>query len=58
MRSQQLLTKVRTGVEAIVDSNGSRMDASLEAVLGVATGLEHDSTLRNTVNAATQLPSW
>lgn len=55
MRLAQLLTEVRTGVEAIVDSNRVRMDALLEAVLGVATGLELDSTLRNIVHAATQL---
>ena len=54
-RLQQLLSEVRSGVETIVDSNRGRMDALLAAVLGVATGLELDSTLRNIVNAATQL---
>lgn len=55
VRLQQLLTEVRVGVETIVDANRGRMDALLAAVLGVATGLELDSTLRNIVNAATQL---
>ena len=52
---QRLLTEVRTGIETIVDSDRGRMDALLQAVLGVATGLQLDSTLKHIVNAATQL---
>ncbi len=54
-RLHELLAEVLVQVEDIVASNRNRMDGLLEAVLGVASGLELDSTLRKLVRSATEL---
>jgi two-component system, NarL family, sensor histidine kinase DevS len=45
-RLADLLGEVQQRVEDIVDSSRGRMDALLEAVLAVSSGLELDATLR------------
>lgn len=52
---QELLSEVQTGIESVVAINRSRMDALLDAVLAISTGLELDATLRQIVHAATHL---
>ena len=54
-RLQELLREVQTGIESVLTSNRSRMDALLDAVLAISTGLELDATLRQIVHAATHL---
>ncbi|MEO5832988.1 MAG: GAF domain-containing protein [Nakamurella sp.] len=54
-RLRRLLVEVQDGIEEIVDSTRSRMDGLLAAVLAVSSGLELDQTLRQIVEAATEL---
>ena len=54
-RLRELLAEVETGIEDIVGSTRDRMDALLEAVLSVSSGLDLDATLRRIVQAAMDL---
>ena len=50
-----LLTEVQHRTESIVEGTRERMDALLEAVLAVSSGLDLDETLRQIVHAAMEL---
>jgi len=54
-RLRELLAEVQDRVEDIVAGTRERMDALLDAVLAVSSGLELDSTLRQIVHAAIEL---
>lgn len=54
-RLQELLSEVGDRIEEIVDSTRTRMDGLLAAVLAVSSGLELETTLRQIVEAATEL---
>ena len=54
-RLQELLVEVQDGIEEIVGNTRNRMDGLLAAVLAVSSGLELDVTLRQIVQAATEL---
>ncbi len=54
-RLTELLGEVQQRVEDIVESTRTRMDALLESVLAVSSGLELDGTLRQIVQAAMEL---
>ena len=54
-RLQELLVEVQDGIEEIVSNTRNRMDGLLAAVLAVSSGLELDVTLRQIVQAATEL---
>ena len=52
---QDLLTEIQQRTEAIVGSTRQRMDALLQAVMAVSSGLDLDATLRQIVHAAIDL---
>lgn len=54
-RLRELVTEVQDRVENIVADSRDRMDALLDAVLAVSSGLELDSTLQRIVEAAIDL---
>ncbi len=54
-RLQNLLIEVEAGVDEILSSTRDRMEALLDAVLSVSTGLDLDSTLRRIVQSAMSL---
>jgi signal transduction histidine kinase len=54
-RLRELLVEVETGIEDIVGSTRDRMDALLDAVQSVSSGLDLDATLRRIVQAAMEL---
>ena len=54
-RLRQLLTEVQERIEDIVGSTRDRMDALLDAVMAVSSGLDLDATLRQIVQAAIDL---
>ena len=54
-RLRELLTEVQDRVEDIVAETRDRMDALLDAVVAVSSGLELDNTLRQIVQAAINL---
>ena len=54
-RLRELLTEVQDRVEGIVAETRDRMDALLDAVIAVSSGLELDNTLRQIVQAAINL---
>jgi signal transduction histidine kinase len=54
-RLTELLGEVQQRVEDIVETTRSRMNALLESVLAVSSGLELDATLRQIVQAAMDL---
>ena len=54
-RLRELLVEVETGMQDIVGSTRDRMDALLDAVLSVSSGLDLDDTLRRIVQAAMDL---
>ena len=51
----ELLTEVQQRTEVIVEGTRERMDALLDAVLAVSSGLDLDATLRQIVHAAMEL---
>jgi signal transduction histidine kinase len=54
-RLSELLAEVQQRVEDIVDSTRERMDALLDSVLAVSSGLDLGQTLRKVVSAAMEL---
>lgn len=54
-RLRELLDEVGDRVEGIVADTRERMDALLDAVLAVSSGLDQDATLRQIVQAAIEL---
>lgn len=54
-RLSELLVEVQQRIEDIVDSTRERMNALLDAVVAVASGLDLDATLRQIVQAAMDL---
>jgi hypothetical protein len=52
---RELLVEVEPGMQDIVGSTRDRMDALLDAVLSVSSGLDLDATLRRIVQAAMDL---
>jgi signal transduction histidine kinase len=54
-RLRELLVEVEAGIEDIVGSTRDRMDALLDAVQSVSSGLDLDATLRRIVQAAMEL---
>jgi signal transduction histidine kinase len=54
-RLRELLAEVQERVEGIVAGTRDRMDALLDAVLAVSSGLDQDATLRQIVQAAIDL---
>ncbi len=54
-RLRELLTEVQERIEDIVGNTRDRMDALLDAVMAVSSGLELDATLRQIVQAAIEL---
>jgi len=54
-RLSDLLGEVQQRIQDIVDSTRDRMDALLESVFAVASGLDLDATLRKIVQAAMEL---
>lgn len=54
-RLRHLLGEVQSGIEEIVNNTRDRMDGLLAAVMAVSSGLELDQTLRQIVEAATNL---
>ncbi|MGH3723348.1 MAG: GAF domain-containing protein [Mycobacterium sp.] len=57
LQLRELLAEVQGRIEQIVDGTRGRMDALLEAVMAVSSGLELDATLREIVCAASELVS-
>jgi len=54
-RLRELLDEIAIGIETIVGSTRDRMDALLDAVLSVSSGLDLDETLRRIVRSAMDL---
>jgi signal transduction histidine kinase len=54
-RLRELLSEVQERIEEIVGNTRDRMDALLDAVMAVSSGLELDATLRQIVQAAIEL---
>jgi len=54
-QDRMLLTGIQQRTEAIVGSTRQRMDALLQAVMAVSSGLDLDATLRQIVHAAMDL---
>ena len=52
---RELLAEVQDGIEHVVATSRVRMDALLDAVLSVSSGLDLDRTLNQIVQAATEL---
>ena len=52
---RELLAEVQDGIEHVVATTRVRMDALLDAVLSVSSGLDLDRTLNQIVQAATEL---
>lgn len=57
LQLRELLAEVQGRIEQIVDGTRGRMDALLDAVMAVSSGLELDATLREIVCAASELVS-
>ncbi|MBA0045860.1 GAF domain-containing protein [Mycobacteroides sp. LB1] len=57
LQLRDLLSEVQGRIEQIVDGTRGRMDALLDAVMAVSSGLELDATLREIVCAASELVS-
>ncbi len=54
-RMRALLTEVQQRTESIVEGTRERMEALLDAVIAVSSGLDLDATLRQIVHAAMEL---